>query len=107
MMNESQFSAIADQLMIDIEEAVDASGADIDYEGNNGVLTLTMEANGSVVIVSRQTAVAQIWVAARSGGFHFVWENDQWMCTATGETLQQLMNRVCSEQAGEAVTLDF
>ena len=106
-MNESEFTEIADQLMIDIEEAVDASGADIDYEGNNGVLTLTMEANGSVVIVSRQTAVAQIWVAARSGGFHFVWEESSWVCTTTNETLQQLMNRVCSEQAGESVELDF
>ena len=106
-MNESEFTQIADQLMIDIEEAVDASGADIDYEGNNGVLTLTMEANGSVVIVSRQTAVAQIWVAARSGGFHFVWEDGCWVCTTTGETLQQLMVRVCTEQAGEPVELDF
>ncbi|MDM3870942.1 iron donor protein CyaY [Porticoccus sp. W117] len=106
-MNESEFTQIADQLMIDIEEAVDASGTDIDYEGNNGVLTLTMEANGSVVIVSRQTAVAQIWVAARSGGFHFVWQGEHWHCTTTGETLLQLMNRVCTEQAGEAVELVF
>ncbi|MGS2724633.1 iron donor protein CyaY [Porticoccus sp. GXU_MW_L64] len=106
-MNESEFTQIADQLMIDIEEAVEDSGADIDYEGNNGVLTLTMEANGSVVIVSRQTAVAQIWVAARSGGFHFVWQHDHWHCTTTGETLLQLMNRVCTEQAGESVELDF
>ncbi|UTW45159.1 iron donor protein CyaY [bacterium SCSIO 12696] len=106
-MNESEFTQIADQLMIDIEEAVDASGVDIDYEGNNGVLTLTMEANGSVVIVSRQTAVAQIWVAARSGGYHFTYESKQWICTTTRETLQELMARVCTEQAGENVALDF
>ena len=106
-MNETEFTQLADQLMIAIEDAVDASGADIDYEANNGVLTLTVESNGSVVIVSRQSAIAQIWVAARSGGFHFVHNGEHWLCTTTAETLQQLMSRVCTEQAGESITLDF
>lgn len=106
-MNESAFSRLADQLMIDIEEAVDASGADIDCEANNGVLTLTMEENGTVVIVSRQSAVAQIWVAAKSGGFHFNWQGERWVCSTTGETLPELMTRVCSEQSSEPVVLDF
>ena len=106
-MNESDFTQIADQLMIDIEEAVDASGADIDYEGNNGVLTLTMEENGTVVIVSRQTAIAQIWVAAKSGGYHFTHKEPHWRCTTTDETLQELLSRVCSEQSSEVVALEF
>lgn len=111
-MNETEFNQHADELMIALEEAIDDSGADLDYENNNGVLTITMEANGSVVIVSRQSAIVQIWVAAKSGGFHFEHRGElddfsAWVCTTTGETLPQLLNRTCSEQSGETVELDF
>ncbi len=106
-MNETRFNDVVDGLMLAIEQAIDDCGADIDYENTGGVLTLTMEANDSVVIVSRQPAIAQIWVAARSGGFHFTYGNEGWVCTATGESLQKLLSRVCSDQAGEEIELSF
>ena len=106
-MNETEFNQLAEELMLSIEEAIDDSGADIDYENAAGVLTLTIEANGSKVIVSRQSAMAQIWVAAKSGGYYFnISENisgNDWVCNATGETLQGLLARVCEEQGGGVV----
>ncbi len=102
-MNETEFNQLADDLMMAIEEAVDDSGADIDYENTAGVLTLTMEVNGSKVIVSRQPAIAQIWVAAKSGGYYFNHCDDGWLCTTTHETLQALLSRVCKEQSGETL----
>ena len=102
-MNETEFNQLADELMLSIEEAIDDSGEDIDYENTAGVMTLTIEANGSKVIVSRQPAMAQIWVAAKSGGYYFNLSNDDWVCTSTGETLQGLLARVCEEQGGGLV----
>ncbi len=87
-MNETEFNQLADELMLSIEEAIDDSGEDIDYENTAGVMTLTIEANGSKVIVSRQPAMAQIWVAAKSGGYYFNLSNDDWVCNSNGETLQ-------------------
>ena len=104
-MNETEFNQLADELMMMIEESIDDSGVDIDYENTAGVLTLTMEVNGSKVIVSRQPAMAQIWVAAKSGGYYFNLHGDDWLCTTTDETLQVLLSRVCGEQSGE--TLEF
>ncbi|WP_461480735.1 iron donor protein CyaY [Porticoccus sp.] len=106
-MNESQFNDLADELMLVIEEAIDASGADIDYETSAGVMTLTIEADGSKVIISRQPAMTQIWVAARSGGYHFNFSDGQWCCSTTAETLPELLSRACSEQSGEALLLNF
>ncbi len=100
-MNETEFNQLADELMLSIEESIDDSGADIDYENTAGVMTLTIEANGSKVIISRQPAMAQIWVAAKSGGYYFNLSDDDWVCTTTSETLQGLLGRVCDEQ-GEA-----
>ena len=44
-MNDTEFHQLADKLMLNIEEAIDAyeGDADIDYETNGGVMTLTFE----------------------------------------------------------------
>ncbi|MDA0977422.1 MAG: iron donor protein CyaY, partial [Proteobacteria bacterium] len=62
---------------------------------------------GSQIIFSRQGASREIWVAARSGGFHLRQEADDedasWRCGTTGESLAELVNRVFTEQSGEPV----
>ena len=67
-MSEKQFHAEVDALMLAIEEAIDDSGADIDYENSGGMLTLTVEANGSPIILATQAAEAEVWLAIRACG---------------------------------------
>ena len=106
-MNESDFDQLAEDTMMAIEEAIDASGADIDYDSAGGILTLEF-ADGSQIIVNKQTPLSQIWVAARSGGFHFDYDDsaDCWRLQGSDEELFSCLGRYCSEQAGEPVTLE-
>lgn len=106
-MNETEFNQQADDLMLAVEDAIDEAGVDMDYESSAGVLTLTCENNGSKIIVSRQPATQEIWVAARSGGYHLAHRDGEWVCGVTGETFNELLERVCTEQLGEAVRLDI
>ncbi len=105
-MTEAEFNERLDDLMIAIEDAIDASGADIDFESSEGILTLTF-ANGSKIILSRQGALRQLWMAAKGGGFHFnyVSDSDDWVCDSTGEEFAELLNQHSSVQAGEAIQL--
>lgn len=103
-MNDTDFNTLADATLLAIEDAVEALDLDIDLETSGGILTLTF-ANGSKVIINRQGATREIWVAARSGGFHCGHRDGGWVCNTTGETLPTLLSRVCSEQAGAAVTV--
>lgn len=105
-MNDSDFNTAVDATLLAIEDAVEALDLDIDLETSGGILTLTF-ANGSKVIVNRQGATREIWVAARSGGFHCGLKGDAWVCNTTGETLPALLSRVCSEQVGQPVELSF
>ena len=41
-------------------------------------------ADGSKIIVNRHGAAREIWVAARSGGFHFRWDGAAWRDTRDG-----------------------
>lgn len=108
-MNEADFHELVDDVLFAIEEAVEASDLDIDYENSNGMLTLTFEVNGSQIILSRQPAIREIWVAAKSGGFHFdlkingsvqVWQN-----TVSKESLSDFLSQLFLSQGGEH--LDF
>lgn len=106
-MNESEYDQLAEATMVAIEEAIDESGADIDYDSGGGILTLEF-ANGSQIIVNKQAPLMQIWVAARSGGFHFDFAAGEqcWRRDSDGEELFACLSRCSSEQAGEPVTLE-
>lgn len=101
-MNESEFNALAEATLLGIEQQVEDADTELDFEMSSGILTLTAE-NGSKIIINRQVATLEIWVAARSGGFHLGRQDDVWFCQFTGETLQELLARVVVEQGGEKI----
>jgi CyaY protein len=105
MMDEREFNALADAMLRRIEDAIEACGADVDLEVKpGGVLEVEFE-DGSKVIINRHTAAREIWVAARSGGYHFRPDGERWVGTRDGEELMAAISRCLSEQAGEAVKL--
>jgi len=67
----------------------------------SGILTLTC-GDGSRIIVNRQTPNREIWVAARSGGFHFTHREGAWRDTRSGEELFASLARAIASQAGFA-----
>lgn len=104
-MEEREFNALADQMLAQIEQSLEACEADIDFElKDGGVLEITC-ANDSKIIVNRHTAAREIWVAARSGGFHFRQEGGRWIGTRDGELLMSVLSRCLSEQTGETLLL--
>ena len=103
-MNESEFDKKATDTLLYIEQAIEESGADIDFEGASGILTLEF-ADGSKIIINKQGAAKQIWVAARSGGFHYGFVDGRWINDQSGAELMSELSRLVREQSGEDVTL--
>lgn len=104
-MNESEFLVQAEQTLETLEDAIDNTEAALDYESNGSVLTIDCEDSSTQVIVSRQLAMQQLWVAAKSGGYHCDWQAQQWQCDKTNETLAELLDRVLTEQSNGAINL--
>lgn len=104
-MNETEFAALADETLNRIEHGLEASGADLDFElAAGGVLEIEL-ADGSKIIVNKHAVAREIWVAARSGGFHFRHDGQIWCDTRDGEELMAKLSRLVSEQGGEPVRL--
>ncbi len=96
MMNDSEFIALADTALKKIETMLDASATDLDFAlVSSGVLEIEF-ADGSKVIVNRHGAAQEIWVAARSGGFHFRWDGDTWRDTRDGSELITALSALIS-----------
>jgi CyaY protein len=107
IMTESEFRNLADAAIETIQDAIDAIGADIDYEESGGVLTLTFN-NRSKIIFSKQPPVKQLWMAAKSGGFHFDYDeaSECWVCdSGAHEELFVMLSRLASNQGGETLVL--
>jgi len=105
-MNDTRYRELTESLYNRIEEFIDnlieSEDAALDYENNSGVMTILCEDTDTQVIISRQQASHEVWVAAKSGGFHCRYKDDEWFCTKTNESLNQLLSRTCSEQSSSA-----
>ncbi len=104
-MNESEFESLADETLARIERALEASGVDADIETKgSGVLEIEFD-NGTRMIVNRHGAAREIWVAAKSGGYHFRWDGSAWRDARDGAELFAALSRFVSAQSGQAVVL--
>lgn len=105
-LSEARFHDLVDAAQEAVEDVFDESDLDVDLENAGGVLTIRFD-NGSQLIISRQPALRQLWLAARSGGFHFDWseEDQRWLCDSSDESLGERLQHAVAAQAG--VTLAF
>src|SRR5256886_10455429 len=104
-MNESEFTALAERALERVERALEASGVDADVELREGGVLEIEFGNGSKIIVNRHAAAREIWVAARSGGFHFRWDGAAWRDTRSSTELFAALSKIVSTQSGQAVLL--
>ena len=108
MITESEFISAADRALADIGSALDTavarSDVDLDWGLNDGILQIECE-DGSKLIVNRHVPNREIWVAARSGGFHFRPRDGLWRDTRSGTELGAALAALVQAQAGLAIAL--
>jgi CyaY protein len=104
-MKPNEFESVADAMLERIARAVEESGAECDCEPKgSGVLEIEF-ADGSRIVVNRHAAAQEIWVAAKSGGFHFRFDGSIWADTRDRRELLAVLSELISRQSGSAVAL--
>jgi len=106
-MDEQEFTRLADAELARIEVALEAASEQADFDVEikpGGAMEIECE-NGSKIIINRHGAAREIWLAAKSGGYHFRPENDRWLDARNGEELLAAIARTLSEQTGASVSL--
>ncbi|MGA7986142.1 MAG: iron donor protein CyaY [Burkholderiales bacterium] len=104
-MTDSEFEVLADTVLNRIEQSIEASELDVDLQSKAGGVLEVEFNNGSKMVINRHGAAREIWVAAKSGGFHFRWDGSAWRDTRDGSELFGALSRLVSAQGGQGVVL--
>ena len=104
-MTESEFEILAGATLAALERAFEAAAPDADIQAKGaGLLEIEFE-NGSKMVINRHGAAREIWVAAKSGGFHFRHDGSAWRDTRDGAELFAAVSRLATLQGGAPVQL--
>ena len=105
-MTDLEFLDRAELLLRALEQQCDRlnddTDADIDNQRVGGMITLTFS-NRSQIIVNLQKPLQEVWMAARSGGFHYKFDGQRWMDTKGQGEFWESLSRYASEQSGQAL----
>jgi CyaY protein len=108
-MTETEFLSIAErvlgQIEISLERAADTADVDIECSRSGNVLEIEFIDSASKIIINTQAPMQEIWVAARTGGFHFRLKDGSWCDTRDSSELFSALSRLASEQAGAALSI--
>ncbi len=103
-MTESEFNQLADDALALIETSIDECGGDVECNRSGNVLEVEFD-NGQKIIINRHDVNQEIWVAAKSGGFHYVWQDGIWHSRRDNGELYSKLVELFAEQ-GERLSLD-
>lgn len=103
-MNDTQYHELADQMLEQLQEAVDEVEFDLDYESAGGIVEVLFP-NGTKIIVNKQAPLHQLWVATKFNGHHFEYKDGVWIDNRTDQEFWTLINEAASKQAGQAIEL--
>jgi CyaY protein len=112
-IDDKQFHQLGAHLLQSIEMALEAADdtldLDLDIERQGGNVINIRFRDKSVIVVNTQPPLHEIWVAAKSGGYHYRWAGSMaqplWLDTKTGRELLSDLSQFSSAQAGQAINI--
>ena len=106
-MTDLEFMDHAEQLLRGIETSCDRlndeGDVDIDNQRVGGMITITFS-NRSQIIVNLQKPLHEVWLAAKSGGYHFKFDGQVWQDTKGHGEFFACLSRDASAQTGSPLS---
>lgn len=103
-LTDAEYMARTNAVLASVEASVDAwlesDLVDIDAHRTGGLLEMSFP-DGSVIVLNTQAPLHEIWLAARSGGFHYKFASGAWRDTRDGRDLFEALSVCATEQAGK------
>ena len=108
-MTETEFLDLADltlkRIETDFDRLNDEDIVDVECKRSGNVLEIEFIDNGTKIIINSQAPLQEMWLAARSGGYHYKRVGDEWRNTRDDSEFFAALGQYASEQGGTTVTL--
>ena len=105
-MTDPEFMDRAGDLLKAVELSCDRinddADADVDNQRTGGMVTLVFP-NHTQIVINLQKPLHEVWMAAKSGGYHYKFDGERWMDTKGQGEFFESLSRDASAQAGMAL----
>ena len=108
-MTETEFLSLIDRTLSHIEDAFEAAGqsgdVDVECSRSGSLLEIEFLDNKSKIIINSQAALFELWLAAKSGGYHYKYDGMRWKNTRDETDLMVMLTQIARAQGGCEVDL--
>lgn len=105
-MTDLEFMDHAEKLLLAVERSCDRinddTDADVDAQRSGGMVTLTFP-NRTQIVINLQRPLHEVWMAAKSGGYHYRFDGAVWQDTKGAGEFFACLSRDATQQAGLAL----
>jgi CyaY protein len=107
-MTETEFLRLVDATLSRIEEVFEDAGqrgdVDVECSRSGSLLDIEFLHNKTKIIINSQAAISELWVAAKSGGFHYKHDGQHWRNTRDNSELMDVLREIALKQGGLVIT---
>lgn len=92
-MNLAEYHQNIEQIWAYIEEQLEQQECDVDCDTQGSVFSIIFS-DRSQVVINKQEPLLELWLASRAGGFHFSYQNGDWI-SSNGESFWDCLTQAC------------
>ena len=82
-MTETEYLQQTQMLFNTVMAHIEDNYPDLDAQSQGAIVEIEND-DGQKIIINQQTPMQEVWLASRSGGYHFKWNGANWVNTRDG-----------------------
>ena len=95
-MTETEYLQQTQMLFNTVMAHIEDNYPDLDAQSQGAIVEIEND-DGQKIIINQQTPMQEVWLASRSGGYHFKWNGATWVNTRDGADFWEFLNMTLSE----------
>ena len=95
-MTETEYLQQTQLLFNTVMAHIEDNYPDLDAQSQGAIVEIEND-DGQKIIINQQTPMQEVWLASRSGGYHFKWNGATWVNTRDGADFWEFLNMTLSE----------
>ena len=89
-MTETEYLQQTQMLFNTVMAHIEDNYPDLDAQSQGAIVEIEND-DGQKIIINQQTPMQEVWLASRSGGYHFKWNGATWVNTRDGADFWEVL----------------
>ena len=95
-MTETEYLQQTQTLFNAVMAHIENNYLDLDTQSHGAIVEIEND-DGQKIIINQQTPMQEVWLASRSGGYHFKWNGTAWVNTRDGVDFWEFLDTAVAQ----------